>query len=65
MDSRPIDFVDIFLDNEFWHNLTNKTQLRATQLKETIPEKYICKHWPELTVEILSSKGSEVRNQLQ
>ncbi|KAK3775329.1 hypothetical protein RRG08_030997 [Elysia crispata] len=50
-ESIPKDFIGLFLDTEFWDNLTAMTNLRATLAKEEMPNKYYCKNVQEVTVE--------------
>ena len=49
--SRALDFVHLFLDQAFWQNITDMTNLRAQQAKEETPTKYYCKNFKELTME--------------
>ena len=50
-ESTPKDFIGLFLDTEFWENLTAMTNLCAKQAKEETPNKYYCKTFQEVTVE--------------
>lgn len=50
--SNASDYISLFLDDEFWDNFVDKTNLRATQIKEAKPNYYFGRVYKEpLTVE--------------
>jgi hypothetical protein len=43
LESTPLDFLDLFLDADFWTNVCNMTNLRASQYKDLKPNSYYAK----------------------
>lgn len=43
--SKPIDFLDLFLDERFWQNLSELTDLRADQTKTNKADSYYTKQY--------------------
>lgn len=61
--SRAIDYVKLFLDDVFWENLVNKSNLRAEQVQEAKPEYYYGKIFKEKITSItLSRLSSQLSN---
>ncbi|BFY99836.1 hypothetical protein BsWGS_02876 [Bradybaena similaris] len=51
MDSSPLDFLSLFLDDAFWTNLVTETNRRAAQVKENSPKSYYAKNFKPVSVE--------------
>ena len=49
-DRGPLDFLSLFIDDNFWKNLTDMTNLRATQVKRDKPNYYLFKSFQDVTV---------------
>lgn len=50
-DSTPLEFLSLFADNEFWTNLTEKTNLRAQQVRRRKPNAYFAKSFSDASVD--------------
>ena len=50
-ESLPIDFLSLFLKDDFWQNLTAMTNLRARQMKVERPTYYYCRNYKDASVE--------------
>lgn len=50
-DSTALDFLSLFLDDEFWANMCGQTNRRARQLKEAKPDFYYTKNFREVDVQ--------------